>query len=273
MTRDVRITLSFHLLIGGQILCYPVMGKSCNKLKLGAWMMFGHPGIAEVFAGEAIDFICVDMEHTDTSYADLANIARALRGSGKELYVRLPSCDEVAAKKALDLGATGIIVPSVNTRALAEKAVAIAKFPPEGIRGASLCRATDYGRNFADYFAAHNRDVKVIVMLEHIDAVGAVDEILSVPGIHASFIGPYDLSASMDLAGQLDHPEVVAARQTFLEASQRHGVLPGFHIVPNDPQLVRTAVRDGYRFIALSLDQEFLKDGLRRMLTREDTEG
>jgi len=228
--------------------------------------MFGHPAIAEVFAGEAIDFICVDMEHTDTSYADLANIARAVKGSGKELYVRLHSCDEVAAKKALDLGATGIVVPSVNTRELAEKAVAIANFPPEGIRGASLCRATDYGRNFADYFAEHNRKVKVVVMLEHIDAVARVDEILSVSGIHASFIGPYDLSASMGLAGQLDHPEVVAARQTFLEASQRHNVLPGFHIVPNEPDLVIRAIDEGYRFIALSLDQEFLKYGLRRML-------
>jgi len=229
--------------------------------------MFGHPAIAEVFAGEAVDFICVDMEHTDTSCADLANIARAVKGSGKELYVRLPSCDEVAAKKALDLGATGIIVPSVNNRELAERAVAIANFPPKGIRGASLCRATDYGRNFAGYFVEHNQNVKVVVMLEHIDAVAQVDEILSVPGIHASFIGPYDLSASMGLPGQLDHPKVIAARQIFLEASQRHGVLPGFHIVPNQPELVKQAADDGYRFIALSLDQEFLKDGLRRMLS------
>ena len=237
-----------------------------DSLMVGAWMMFGHPGIAEVFAGEAIDFVCVDMEHTDTGLSDLANIARALKGSGKELFVRLPSCDEVAAKKALDLGATGLIVPSVNDRATAEKAVAIAKFPPEGIRGSSLCRATDYGRNFAGYFEQHNREVKVVVMLEHIEAVPNVDDILSVPGITASFIGPYDLSASMGLAGQLDHPRVAEARDTFLAASKRNGVLPGFHIVPNRPELVTDAVKQGYRFIALSLDQEFLKDGLRRML-------
>jgi len=230
-------------------------------------MMFGHPGIAEVFAGEALDFICVDMEHTETGLSELANIARALRGSGKELFVRLPACDEVAAKKALDLGATGLIIPSVNTSEEAEKAVAIAKFPPEGIRGSSLCRATDYGRDFAGYFARHNKAVKVVVMLEHIAAAGNADAILSVPGITASFIGPYDLSASMGLAGQLDHPDVVAARQEFLEASKRHGVLPGFHIVPNEPALVSEAIAQGYRFIALSLDQEFLKDGVRRMLS------
>ena len=242
------------------------MNDKSKELLLGAWMMFGHPGIAEVFAGEAIDFVCVDMEHTDTGLVELANIARALKGTGKELFVRLPGCDEVAAKKALDLGASGIIVPSVNNRATAEKAVAIAKFPPEGIRGASLCRATDYGRNFADYFAGHNRKVKVVVMLEHKDAIPEVDAILSVPGITASFIGPYDLSASMGLAGQLEHPEVKAARDLFLQASIRHGVMPGFHIVPDDPTLVTAAIEEGYRFIALSLDQEFLKSGIRRML-------
>lgn len=229
--------------------------------------MFGHPGIAEVFAGEEIDFICVDMEHTDIGLDSLANITRSVLPRGKELFVRLPACDEVAAKKALDLGATGIIVPSVNSRELAQKAVAIAKFPPEGIRGASLCRATDYGRDFAGYFAEHNARVKVVVMLEHIDAVEQVNEILSVPGITASFIGPYDLSASMGLAGQLDHPDVLAACRVFLEASQRHDVLPGMHIVPNNPALVAEAIENGYRFIALSLDQEFLRHGLLHMLT------
>lgn len=248
------------------------MEKNNDKPIVGAWMMFGHPGIAEVFAGEAIDFVCVDMEHTDTSYGDLANIARALKGSGKDLLVRLPRCDDVAAKKALDLGATGIIVPSVNTRAEAERAVAIAKFPPEGIRGASLCRATDYGRNFDNYFSRHNSTVKVVVMLEHVSALANVNDILSVPGIYASFIGPYDLSASMGLPGQIDHNDVVSARQTFLEASQRHGVLPGLHIVPNKPELVSQAVRDGYRFVALSLDQEFLKDGIRRMVNGMETD-
>lgn len=239
---------------------------SGDRPVVGAWIMFGHPAIAEVFAGEAVDFICVDMEHTDTSLHDFANIARALRGSGKDLLARLPSCDAVAAKKVLDLGATGIIVPSVNSREEAEKAVSIANFPPRGIRGASLCRATDYGRNFGDYFAAHNESVAVIVMLEHIDAVARVDEILSVPGITGSFIGPYDLSASMGLAGQLDHPEVQAAQAAFLEASKRHGILPGIHVVPDDPALVTKVIDQGYRFVALSLDQEFLKNGIRRML-------
>ena len=89
----------------------------------------------------------------------------------------------------------------------------MAKFPPAGIRGASLCRATGFGSRFSEYFNAHNDAVLVVVMLEHIAAVQNADAILATPGLDAVLIGPYDLSASMGLAGQLQHPDVLAARR------------------------------------------------------------
>lgn len=247
------------------------MGLAKEKLMkgdvaLGAWNMIPHPNVAEIMAGENFDWICVDMEHTAQDFQTLENIARAVKGSGKDLLVRLPSCDDVAAKKALDCGADGIIVPCVNTREEAERAIAIAKYPPEGMRGASLARCTDYGRNFQDYFKAANDNVLVVIMLEHIDAVENIDEILSVPGIDASFIGPYDLSSSMELAGQLDHPEVLAAQKKLLDACIKHNVAPGFHIVPNDPSQVKARVEMGFRFIALGLDTGFIVEGCRAML-------
>lgn len=247
------------------------MGKSKEKLMkgdvaLGAWNMIPHPNVAEMMAGEDFDWICVDMEHTSQDYQTLENIARAVNGSGKDLLVRLPSCDDVAAKKVLDLGADGIIVPCVNTREEAERAVAIAKFSPQGTRSASLARCTDYGRNIHGYFKAANDNVIVVIMLEHNDAVKNVDEILSVPGVDATFIGPYDLSSSMGLAGQLDHPEVLAAQTTLLDACIRHGVPPGFHIVPNDPPQVAKYIEMGFRFIALGIDTGFIVEGCRAML-------
>jgi 2-keto-3-deoxy-L-rhamnonate aldolase RhmA len=154
----------------------------------------------------------------------------------------------------------------VNTKEEAERAVAIAKYPPAGIRGASLARCTDYGRNFLDYFKAANDNVLVVIMLEHIAAVENIAEILSVPGIDATFIGPYDLSSSMGLAGQLDHPEVLAAQRTLLDACVKHGVPPGFHIVPNDPPQVKERIEMGFRFIALGLDTGFIVEGCRAML-------
>ncbi|MCC5806279.1 MAG: hypothetical protein JJU00_08110 [Opitutales bacterium] len=233
---------------------------------VGGWIMTADATVAELMAGEAFDWICVDMEHTAADYAALEHICRAVKASGKEVFARLQGHDAVMAKKVLDMGCDGIIVPCVNTREEAERAVAMAKYPPAGIRGASLARCTDYGRGFARYFAEHNDNVLVAVMLEHVDAVTNVEEILSVEGIDATFIGPYDLSASMNLAGQLDHPEVRAAQNTLLQACQRHGVAPGYHVVPTEPERVRVSIEEGFRFVALGLDTRFIIDGCRRML-------
>jgi 2-dehydro-3-deoxyglucarate aldolase len=233
----------------------------------GGWLLSGNPVVAEVMAGEGFDFLVADMEHTSTGTADFYRIALAVQGSGCDLLARLPCCDPVLAKQVLDLGATGIIVPSVNTPAEAAQAVAMAKFPPEGIRGASLCRATGYGRRFGDYFAAHNREVIVVAMLEHIDAAGRASEILATPGLDAALIGPYDLSASMNLAGQIDHPAVRAAQQAILDACLRHGVAPGIHVVPVDPDEVSRRVAAGYRFLPCGIDTLFIREGCRRMLS------
>lgn len=232
----------------------------------GGWIMTGSPAAAEIMANEGFDFLTADMEHTAINVEGFYQIALAVKGTGCDLLARLPSCDPVLAKQVLDMGAAGIIVPSVNSPAEAAQAVAMAKYPPAGIRGASLCRATGFGRNFSDYFARHNQEVVVVVMLEHIQAVAQADAILATPGIDAALIGPYDLSASMNLAGQLDHPEVRAAQQAILDACRRQGVAPGIHVVPVDPGEVRRRVEAGYRFIPCGVDTLFIREGCRRML-------
>lgn len=237
-----------------------------NEPVLGGWLMTGSAAVAEIMTAEGFDFLGVDMEHTATGLEDFHHIALAAKGSGCDVLARLPSCDPVLAKKVLDLGAAGIIVPSVNSPEEAARSVAMARFPPDGIRGASLCRATGYGTDFAGYFRDHNRNVIVVVMLEHIRAVERADEILAVPGIDAALIGPYDLSASMNLAGQLDHPDVRAAQQAVLEACVRRKVAAGIHVVPVDPGEVRRRIDAGYRFIPCGIDTLFVREGCRRML-------
>lgn len=247
------------------------MGKTKQKLQggepaLGGWIMIGHPAIAEIMAGEGFDWIAVDMEHTSTDIRAFHEIALAMKGSDVDLLARLHSCDPVQAKLVLDAGANGIIVPSVNTREEAQCAVAMAKYPPQGVRGASLSRATDYGRNFGPYVHAHNDEVLVIVMLEHIKVVENADGILSTPGISATFIGPYDLSASMGLTGQLEHPKVLDAQRMILDACKRHGVPAGIHVVPVSPEEVQRRIEQGFRFIACAVDTEFILFGCRKML-------
>jgi 2-keto-3-deoxy-L-rhamnonate aldolase RhmA len=151
------------------------MGRTKEKLQrgrtaLGGWLMIGHPTVAEVLAGEGFDWLGVDMEHTGTGVREFYEIVRAVKGSGVDVLARLPSCDPVLAKLVLDAGAQGIIVPSVDSADQTSQSVAMAKFPPHGFRGASLCRATDHGRNFAEYFANHHREVLVVEALLPVDS-------------------------------------------------------------------------------------------------------
>ena len=249
------------------------MGKTKEKLRsgqpaLGAWIMIGHPTVAEIMAGEGFDWIAVDMEHTSIDARAFHEIALAVKGTGVDLLARLHSCDPVLTKKVLDAGGNGIIIPLVTTREETEMSVAMAKFPPDGFRGTSFSRASDFGRNFPAYFKGHNDSVLVVPMMEHIKAVENADAILSTPGIDAIFIGPYDLSASMNKAGQLSDPEVVAAQKKILDACKRHGVPPGLHVVSMDSNDVQRRIEEGYRFIACSLDTEFIKYGCRKILER-----
>lgn len=247
------------------------MGQTKTKLRqgqpaLGGWIMIGHPSVAEVMAGEGFDWIGVDMEHTSIDVRAFHELALAVKGTGCDLLARLHSCDPVLAKLVLDAGAAGIIVPSVNTPAQAACAVSMARFPPAGVRGASLCRATDFGRKFDSYFAGHNDEVLVVVMLEHKDAVAQADAILTTPGIDAALIGPYDLSASMGLPGQLSHASVQAAQQIILDACCKHGVAAGIHVVAVDPDELRCRIDQGFRFVACGIDTLFIAHGCRAML-------
>jgi len=247
------------------------LGQTKQKLKrgdvaLGGWIMIGHPTIAELMGGEGFDWITVDLEHTPIDLQTFQNIAMALTGSGCDLLARLQGCDPAQTKRVLDAGASGIIVPMVNTRQEAEQAVSMARFPPEGTRGASFARGSGFGRDFRSYFDSHNDNVIVVVMLEHIKGVENADAILSTPSIDAAFIGPYDLSASMGRPGELDHPDVQAAQRRVLEACRRHNVAPGIHVVAVNPAEVRRRIEEGFRFIACGLDTGFILHGCRAML-------
>ncbi len=247
------------------------MGRTKEKLRagkpaLGGWIMIGHPSVAEVLAGEGFDWLAVNMEHTSISVRMFHELSLAVKGTGVDLLARLPGHDPQTAKLVLDSGADGIIVPSVNTAEQARRAVAMARFPPEGNRGASLSRASDFGRNFDTYYRQHNQSVLVVCMLEHVDAVQNVESILAVPGIDATLIGPYDLSASMGLPGQTGHPDVLSTQQTLVAACNRHAIPAGIHVVATDGSEVSRRIDEGFRFIACGVDTGFLLFAARHML-------
>lgn len=238
-----------------------------GEVALGGWMLLPHPGVAELLAGEGFDWVAVDMEHAAGSVELVEQIVRAVQPWGCDMLVRLDGVNPLLAKHVMDAGADGVIVPMVMSAEDAATMVAAVRYPPEGNRGTSLARATDYGRNFKEYIGNNNSRVFVAVMLEHYLAAERSDEILATPGIDAAFIGPYDLSASLGVAGELSDPRVLEAEAKVLAACKRHGVAPGYHVVAPEPQQVRERMEAGYRFIGCSLDTHFIMHGARNMLS------
>jgi 2-keto-3-deoxy-L-rhamnonate aldolase RhmA len=163
-------------------------------------------------------------------------------------------------------------VPLVNSASEAEAAVRAATYPPTGSRGVSLGRASDYGGNFDDYFRSVNDEVLVVAQIEHYQAVEAIEGIVAVEGLDAVFLGPYDLSGSMGIVGEFDHPRMRDARRRVLEAGRAAGKAVGIHEVRPEARFVRALLAEGFTLVACSIDTIFLSDSA-RALVREMGQG
>jgi len=237
-----------------------------RKLCLGAWMQIGHPACAEIFARAGFDWVCVDLEHGAIDLETTADIFRTLDGFDCVPVARLPLNDPVWIHRTLDAGARGIIIPMVKTAGEAEAAIRESKYPPRGARGYGYSRASMHGMDFSEYIASANDEIAMVMQIEHRDAIANIDVILGVPGVDGVFIGPLDLSGSMGITGQLDHPQMVAALDTYRAACRSHRMAAGTHIVRPNEQNVRKAIDEGYTLIALGLDNVFLDEGARASL-------
>jgi 2-keto-3-deoxy-L-rhamnonate aldolase RhmA len=237
-----------------------------REVTIGAWIQIGHPAISEVFANAGFDWIAADCEHTDIDLKTFTDITRGMYGRGSVPLVRVRENDTLAIRQVLDAGAQGIIVPLVNTAEDAEKAVAAAKFTPEGIRGFAFCRGNNWGMDFNEYARSANDDTSVIIMIESREAVENIDDILGVEGVDAVFIGPYDMSGSYQVTGQISHPDIQKAFITVAAACKRSQKSAGLHVVSPSKEAITRAVESGFTFIAIGMDIVFLDQGARNAL-------
>src|SRR5512139_484196 len=176
---------------------------------VGTIVSLGSPEVAEVLSAAGFDWLFIDAEH---SPLDALAIQRIVIGAGSTpCLVRLARGDELSIKKALDVGAAGIIAPLINSAEQAAEVVRHAKYAPLGTRGVGVGRAHGYGFTFQEYVSSANDETMVVVQAEHIDAVNNMEAIAQVPGVDAVLVGPYDLSASLGHLGEVTHPAVVAA--------------------------------------------------------------
>lgn len=236
------------------------------KTQIGSWITLNNPSIAEIMADAGFDWLCIDLEHSVIDYFETQQLILAIQSKGIKAYVRVGENNTRIIKRVLDAGADGIIVPSVNSAVEAQKAVAAVKYPPYGKRGVGLARAQLYGFGFDYYRDVTSKEVKLIVQIEHIDAIRELDKIIQTDGVDGTFIGPYDLSGSMGYPGEWNSPDVISALKTYEDTAKKYNKLIGFHVVPPDYSLVEEKIDKGYNFIAFCFDAFFLGNTIREKL-------
>ncbi len=227
-------------------------------LTIGSWITIGHTSVAEIMANAGFDWLTVDMEHSALTIENAQQLIQIIELSGVTPLVRVGENNSTIIKRVMDAGAHGIIVPMVNSKEDAIKAVSSVKYPPIGTRGVGLARAQGYGFEFERYRKWVDKESIVVVQIEHIKAVENLEEILSVCGVDAFIVGPYDLSASLGVPGEFENPDVLAALKKVTDVAGKLRKTAGFHVIPPDAVAVDNKMKEGYRFISLSLDTLFL---------------
>jgi len=227
---------------------------------LGAWISLREPFLAEMAATSGYDYVCVDMQHGLSDIGHVISAMQAMARTSTVPIARVPWNEPGVIGRVLDVGALGVIIPMVNSAEEAERAVAACRYAPAGARsyGPRIVAA----RLGAGYFAGANTSVACIPMIETRRAVEQIDEILSVPGIDAIYIGPADLSVSYGLQPGLDQsdPAFTDALATVVAACQRHGVVPGIHA---SAALAAARHATGFRMITVGFDAEPVMQALR----------
>jgi 2-keto-3-deoxy-L-rhamnonate aldolase RhmA len=241
-----------------------------HQAPLGTWIMSGSPIVAEAVGHAGFDWGVIDMEHSPLDMMEVVHMLQALSATKMSPVVRVPWNDSVTVKRVLDAGATTLLFPFVQSADEARRAVAATRYPPAGVRGmAAMSRASRFGiaRN---YLQTANDGMGVIVQLETMAGVDALEAIADVSGVDALFIGPADLSASMGLGGELTHPAVM---DVMAKAAQRcRAVGKPVGTVAATPDVVVRYRAAGFDFIAVSSDLGLLMGGAQAVVNALHTQ-
>ncbi len=240
--------------------------KTKAKLKagevvIGSELNFPCPDMVEMLGYAGADYVYIDTEHSATTYESIAHMIRAAEGSGATPLVRIPENlpDQYPSyiMRLLDIGAMGIIVPHVSTKAVAQAVVDSVKYPPEGKRGAATGRMSGYGLHMSktEYSKKANEETLVVIMIESAEAVDNLSDILSVKGIDVVQIGTNDLAQSMGYTGKFTEPAVLKALDKIIIETLKAGAAVGVGSLDGFPQMeekINEFLDDGVQFMNIN---------------------
>ncbi|MBK7870754.1 MAG: 2-dehydro-3-deoxyglucarate aldolase [Saprospiraceae bacterium] len=240
-----------------------ISSLSNSKALIGTLVTLDSSEVVEILALAGFDWLFLDMEHGNLSIASVQRLCQAIAGRCHTL-VRVPENAPIWIKKVLDIGCDGIIVPHVNTAEEAMQVIQAAKYQPKGQRSVGAARAQGYGHYFSEYVQNANNETTIIIQIEDIIAVQNLDTILKVPGIDGVLIGPYDLSGSMNLLGEVTHP-LVQAEINKVKLKCKETKIP-FGIFVMNVEATPKEIADGCGFVAIGTDSAMVLGRAKQIL-------
>jgi 2-keto-3-deoxy-L-rhamnonate aldolase RhmA len=221
--------------------------------RLGTILTIDHPTIVEIARLAGFDWLWIDAEHGRFNEVS-ASLACAVNAGGPPVFVRLPDRSATAIKRYLDTGCDGIVLPQVSSLAEVEEIARAALYPPRGERSIGIARAQGYGTSFAEYL--HSQSYAIVVQIETVVGVTNAREIIEHDAVDAILIGPYDLSGSFGIPGEIEAPQVVESIRSVLALSKRAGKPCG--IFAATPEKAKTYAAQGFEFIGVGMDTTVL---------------
>lgn len=237
-----------------------------QETSCGLWVTLESPTVTEIAVTLGLDWVCIDMEHGHLGFREVMEHVRAVRGSPTTALVRVPAIDQSSIKRALDIGAQGVLLPLVRGREDLERGMSFGRYPPRGVRGVSGERAVQWGLGLREYVAIADEETLVIPIIETREAAEEIDAILDVPGLEAIFFGPADLSASYGHLGEWEGPGMAELILAIRNKAVVKGI--GMGVMSRS---VEDAVRrrdQGFGLVGLGADASLLIRALMEALER-----
>jgi 2-dehydro-3-deoxyglucarate aldolase len=235
-----------------------------RKPQIGAWMQISDSNIAEIMSSSNYDWVAADMEHGVFSIDKLPDIFRAIELNNKLPLVRLPNKKKEISAQALDAGSGGVIIPNINSAIELENIKQACYFPSKGRRGVGFSRSNLFGKRFKIF---KTRPI-IIAMIENAVGVNNLEEILSVDGLDAILIGPYDLSSSMGMTGKFDNAKFKKTINHIKVLAKKKKIACGIHVMEPKNKNLKSFIKSGFLFLPYATDALLLNDSISRSFTK-----
>lgn len=239
-----------------------------GKNVFGPFMKFTDPAAVEIMGFAGFDFVIIDAEHGPISMQSAQNMIRAAETANITPVIRVANNDEALILRVLDIGAQGIEIPQINSKSQAIKAVRSVKYAPQGERGVCrYVRAANYSSmDKFEYFKSANNKTMIIAHIEGVEGINNLDEILSVSGIDVIFVGPYDLSQSLSIPGEVNNPLVTEKMKEVVLKCRENKVAVGTFV--DDVKTAKFWVSLGVQYMSFSVDVGILYEASKQIVEK-----